>query len=1250
MTESTASCLAEVESEVVQDILLKILNELEKSNICYALLHPGDSGLPDTHSDVDIVVGDDPIQSVKPSLERVCKDSGAILIQELYYDVPNGYYFVLAVPHSGSTRYLQLDCIHDPLGIGRYHLNTGSLLKDRYRYCGYYRVSRTAETLYLCVKRALKGNATVESIREDIAEGVAGVQDQERALLVELFGRKLTERLVSYAEKKQYKQLAELINSSKWHIERRFLIRHPLKVWTRLIYTIRRTIRRVLKPTGFFIVLLGPDGCGKTTVSQSIREKMERAFRKQWRFHWRPKFFPKLGNSSPMKPSSSNANAAPQPPEEARYGSILSFIRFIYYWADFVIGYWLVIYPRKVRSTIIVGERYFGDILVHPARYGFKLPHWLMRLFSYLVPHPNLTIQLSGDPQTIHNRKPELTVSVIEAQTKRYENEITYWGEHFIVDVNQHIEQVTADIEHFCFLVLQRRLNKPSMRKRVAFPRYGRTRLLLDKNVASMHLDALYQPSSIKGKAAISFYKYIPLFSRFVVARKTTSVNYARFPVARADTIIRECLGNDSIEVSYYMGNGGPRSKITAQATLAGEILAYVKIAESDLAKTLLRHESQTLREIVKQFDDEIPDIIYECQDKGWEYLFTTAPGNEYSIRLNSLGSIHADFILKTLGASKIATTLESYIRQKKLEKRLEEIGNCDDLLHSLSAIRHAVNSVKQYFSTKSLIVGNAHGDFVPWNLLISNSGKIFAYDWEYSEKSAPALNDAFHFVRSRCQHGQGWAAERTSEKILKHQIIASLAIRIGIERDDIPYYFCLYLLGEILRHAETDSSTPLGDQKKQVSQISYLVRILSAVLNSTKTQRIPRRLCISAYACEPEKGSEPGVGWNWVQLIAENDQAWVFTKANNREPIERFLKENPNTNLNFIYVDVPKWISFWKRGQRGVRTYYYLWQFFALKHARKLHKSIDFQLAHHVSFVNDWLWSFVGLMPVKSIWGPIGSHPPIPKCLIPHRKAKFDEVVRLSIQRSMRVVDPLYWSNLIRSQRVVVINKEIGLQFPISLFREKCIVESAIAHETNMNPAALNQKEGFDVLYVGRFHRTKCPHIAIEAFAEAAVNMPDANLIMIGRGPEQQNLQHLAVERGLKARIVFKDWCTQDEVLRYMARSSIFLFPSTEGGGMVVIEALSLGLPVVCLDYGGPGAMVTPDTGYLAPVTDRHEIVERLADALTDYYSDSAKLIKHSNQAKEHAVRNLSWKSKEKRLTQLYEEIYPAIELAEHS
>ena len=81
----------------------------------------------------------------------------------------------------------------------------------------------------------------------------------------------------------------------------------------------------------------------------------------------------------------------------------------------------------------------------------------------------------------------------------------------------------------------------------------------------------------------------------------------------------------------------------------------------------------------------------------------------------------------------------------------------------------------------------------------------------------------------------------------------------------------------------------------------------------------------LSAYACEPEKGSEPGVGWNWALELAKKHKVVVITRENNKQAIQQYLSRHSCANLSFAFCDLPSKLSFFKKGQKGLHLYYFL-------------------------------------------------------------------------------------------------------------------------------------------------------------------------------------------------------------------------------------------------------------------------------------------------------------------------------------
>lgn len=68
-------------------------------------------------------------------------------------------------------------------------------------------------------------------------------------------------------------------------------------------------------------------------------------------------------------------------------------------------------------------------------------------------------------------------------------------------------------------------------------------------------------------------------------------------------------------------------------------------------------------------------------------------------------------------------------------------------------------------------------------------------------------------------------------------------------------------------------------------------------------------RVLLSCYACEPDKGSEPGVGWNWALAMSEKFKVRVLTRSNNQNAIRQALLDIQKPNLSFLYYDLPQWV-----------------------------------------------------------------------------------------------------------------------------------------------------------------------------------------------------------------------------------------------------------------------------------------------------------------------------------------------------
>lgn len=111
-------------------------------------------------------------------------------------------------------------------------------------------------------------------------------------------------------------------------------------------------------------------------------------------------------------------------------------------------------------------------------------------------------------------------------------------------------------------------------------------------------------------------------------------------------------------------------------------------------------------------------------------------------------------------------------------------------------------------------------------------------------------------------------------------------------------------------------------------------------------------RVLLSAYACQPGKGSEPYVGWTWPRAIARvADEVHAITRAENRGAIDRGLAADPIPNAHFHYFDLPNWGWLRRLSPPGPQIHYYAWQHGVGRSARRMHERHAFDVVHHLTY-----------------------------------------------------------------------------------------------------------------------------------------------------------------------------------------------------------------------------------------------------------------------------------------------------------
>jgi glycosyltransferase involved in cell wall biosynthesis len=403
-------------------------------------------------------------------------------------------------------------------------------------------------------------------------------------------------------------------------------------------------------------------------------------------------------------------------------------------------------------------------------------------------------------------------------------------------------------------------------------------------------------------------------------------------------------------------------------------------------------------------------------------------------------------------------------------------------------------------------------------------------------------------------------------------------------------------------------------------------------------------KVLLSAYACEPGRGTEPGVGWNTAWEIAKTQEVWVLTRPDDgREAIEATLAQTPNPNLHFVYFTLPIIGGLWHYGSIAFLIHYYLWQVQAYFVARRLHQEIGFDVAHHVTFVRHSTPSFLVFLPIPLIWGPVGGgeSAPGPFWRDFTFKNKVYEILRSAI-RWVGERDPFARLTAQRSRVVRVTTEDTAVRVrAMGATKVEIFPEASLTHEelTRLIQCGETKPSGIRFISMGRLLHWKGFHLGLRAFA--AAKLPDAEYWILGDGPQRQRLEMLAQELGIEQQVKFWNRLPRDEALQKLGSSTALVHPSLhDSGGWVCLEAMAARRPVICLNLGGPSIQVTSETGIKVAAPNPEEAIRGLAEAMITLAKDPELQVRMGLAGQQRVKEFYNWETRRILISHLYKDL----------
>jgi glycosyltransferase involved in cell wall biosynthesis len=330
-------------------------------------------------------------------------------------------------------------------------------------------------------------------------------------------------------------------------------------------------------------------------------------------------------------------------------------------------------------------------------------------------------------------------------------------------------------------------------------------------------------------------------------------------------------------------------------------------------------------------------------------------------------------------------------------------------------------------------------------------------------------------------------------------------------------------------------------------------------------------RVLLSAFACSPEQGSEPRVGFQAMLAAARHHDVWVLTQPHMAVAVERFLQDHPlQQRVHLEAVGPPASPPGGLRALTKIHWRHDQWQRNAAARSRELDRHVNFDVVHHVTLAAFWLRVGVSVLDKPLVWGPVGGGVGVPWRLA--TELGWKGIAESGLRMMVRPIAGRIVGSRIADRAAVTFAQNQATARRIRSGTEVTVLPNAVALGIEAMPQPRSRTK--EIAFVGRLAPWKACRLAVRTMRH--VDHQEAVLHIYGTGQERQSISEAARRWGIAHRISFEGELARDQVLERVAHAGVLLHPALhEEGSLAVGEALMMGTPVVCLDHGGPVELV---------------------------------------------------------------------------
>jgi glycosyltransferase involved in cell wall biosynthesis len=405
-------------------------------------------------------------------------------------------------------------------------------------------------------------------------------------------------------------------------------------------------------------------------------------------------------------------------------------------------------------------------------------------------------------------------------------------------------------------------------------------------------------------------------------------------------------------------------------------------------------------------------------------------------------------------------------------------------------------------------------------------------------------------------------------------------------------------------------------------------------------------KVLVSAYAVSPVKGSEPGMGWGWVQALSRIHDLWVITEANRfKHEIENQLDNMPDlkSSLRFVFVDRKRFATLEKLFPMSYYLTYNMWQRSALRTASELNSVLCFDVVHQLNMIGFREPGYLWRLSAPFVWGPVGgtSNVPLRFGSVLGTRQFIGHLARGGLNNLQLRFMPRVTSALKRADGFVTATSDTRAAFLMVRGKNSRLINEqgppvGIVGGTKEDRGT--DRSELRISWSGVHISCKALSLLLHALGSVPTRLR-WHLDIIGEGRMTPVWIQLANKLQIASKCTWHGWVSREESVRLIEHSDLLAFTSLkEGTPTVVLEALAMGVPVICLDHCGQADVVNEECGFKIPVDTCKGVIESLTNLIC-YLGHSPHEIERLSRGAKERVNRFSWERKAEEMSEIYRE-----------